>query len=149
MLFPLLLSIAMAAPADVAASVHHALLLRDGFSCDDAQLLGDQAAVRDALIAEVAVESPPWVPMRAAACVAEHADGDPIAWTAVRGWMGEAGKPGLALVVLGAADKLPAPRAIEIAELAVARMPTDARFARYAAPKIAASVHPEVRALAK
>lgn len=149
MLISLLFSVAMADPGTISESVYLALLQRDGFSCDDVQLMGDHDAVRDALIADVAVQSPPWVPMRAAGCVAAHADGDPLAWTAVRGWMGDATAPGLALVVLDSADKLPAPRAVELAELAIARMPTDARFALYAQPKIAQSLHPEVRALLK
>lgn len=143
----LLLATALGA-TDLSDVVSQRLAARDPVACAALDDLGPAGAVRDALV-DVAdtVERPPWVPMRAAACVMERVEGDAVALDAARRWAGDATRPGLALVVLRGLDPLPEPTALDLADRAVEAL-REPRVARYAAAALAASRHPSVSARA-
>lgn len=131
------------------AQISRALSARDAFvGCDALWGLGDAEEVQSALIAATTAARPPWLPMRAGACVAERAAVDDVAWKTVQGWMTDPAVPGLALVALDKLDNFPEPRAIELADMAVTRIAIDSKFARHAPDRLANSSYASVRAKA-
>ncbi len=136
---------AMAMAGDVGEAVSGKLLTRDFEGCAAVWALGDEAAVRDALLEQAKAVRPAWVPMRAVECVAERAATDPIAFEAARGWMTDPAAPGFALIVIDQLGDLPEEQAMILADLAVERSRGDARFARYAPSRLEASPHARVR----
>jgi hypothetical protein len=143
------LAVASLAGDDLATSLNRSLSVRDGFvGCDAVWASGDGAAVRDALIAATRETLPPSVPMRAAECLLGKAGEDPVALDLARAWMKDPAVSGFALLVVQHLDGLPEPTAVELAQLAVDRAATDARFARYAPRSLEASQHEGVRAMA-
>lgn len=149
MMFALFALSAFAEPTALEQDVHKRLLVRDGFvGCEALYELGDDLAVRDAILAATVVQRPPWVSMRAAACVVERAATDEVAYDVVRGWMTDPNLAGFALAAVQGLDLLPEDRAVVIAELAVDRVSTDARFARYAPEHLRKSSHPKVQDVA-
>ena len=144
--FVLFLSVlAQASPADDALShrVTKAFSLRDGApSCADIQKLGSDEAVRNAVhtVANT-VTMPPWVPMRAARCVALNAQSDPASWATIQQWMSNPETAGFALVVMQNVDHFGAEKAERLGELAVQRASADERFARLVRPSMLASKH--------
>jgi hypothetical protein len=148
MIWTLLASLSFAGEPGVHDALWRQLLARDGFvGCDAVWALGEAPVVRAELIAATKASQPPWAPMRAAACVAERAGTDDVALAEVSRWMADPAVPGLALVAVDALDGWTEARALPIAKLASARLPTDRVFARYAPRSLAASHHPAVRAL--
>jgi hypothetical protein len=151
MLFLILASFgaAAASPTDVRDAVWQRLILRDGVSCASLFVDADAVAVRDALLEHARSSArPSYAPMRAASCAIELAATDPVAFEAAKVWMTDAAVPGLALLVVQNLDVLAEPQAVEVAELAVQRIPSDERFALYARPALTASAHPAVRDVA-
>jgi len=134
----------------VRAEVVQGLLPRDGaIACADLAPEVD-AATRRAALVQVAetVQRPPWVPVRAAGCVAEQAGRDPVARAAAERWLADPGTFGLALAVLDHLDRLDGVTAIRLAGDAVDRAKRESRFALYARPALARSRYPPVRAKA-
>jgi hypothetical protein len=130
---------------DVGEAVKTKLIARDFEGCAAVWALGDEEAVREALLGYTKAARPPALPMRAADCALEKAATDEATFTAVQGWMSDPALPGLALVVVERLGDLPEDKAVVLADLAVARAETDARFARYAPAKLEASPHAKVR----
>lgn len=136
------LSAFAAVPDDVAAKMR----LRDGWGgCDAVWALGSADEVRDALVAQTAVRMPPWTPMRAATCLADHADDAKIR-PILMSWVADPETPGFAKLTLARLDRFPEAEAkatIETAlKLDVPLIRADLRAA------IATSAHPSVKALA-
>jgi hypothetical protein len=136
----LLAGIAMAAPT--APEVQTALAHRHSPpTCRD---LADQGVPTNLLVELAAGDiQPPWVSMRAAACVAARAD-EPEADAAIRAWIADPALPGLALVVAWSMDAMPEAAAAELAPLVVGRCDREARFARLARPSLEAASSPAV-----
>ena len=126
-------------------ALYQLLASRDGVTCESLWAAGPHDAVRDELIAFAATDSPPSAPITAARCVARAADDD-LAWAAVQGWMADPARPGLAVASLEALDVIAEPRAVLLAELAAARIATDARFAPLGRARLEHSGRPTVRA---
>ncbi len=126
-------------------ALYQLLAARDGVTCASLWTVGPHDAVRDELIAFAATDSPPSVPMTAARCVARAADDD-VAWAGVQGWMADSARPGLAVASLDALDVIGEVRAVALAELAVARISTDARFASLGRSRLEHSERAAVRA---
>ena len=86
------------------------------------------------------IKAPPWVGVRAAQCIITlHAESE---LTRIEGWMQDAGKPGLALLVLGSLNNVSAQTAQTIAQAAL-----KGPHAEKVRPRLVKSRHPEVRAL--
>lgn len=126
-------------------ALYQLLAARDGVTCASLWAAGPHDAVRDELIAFAATDSPPGVPITAAKCVARAADDD-LAWAAVQGWMVDPARPGVAVATLDALDVIAEVRAVTLAELAAARIATDARFASLGRSRLEHSARPAVRA---
>lgn len=143
----LLLTLVSSAAPDVATLVNQALIQRHDPGCTAIYALGDDALVRDTLIAATQTEPTPWAPMRAAGCVASQAAVDPIALNAARQWVQQSTAPGLALAVVHQLDALPAPIATALATFAAAQIPNDHRYAMLLRPRLATSIHADIRIL--
>lgn len=90
------------------------------------------------------IEAPPWVPLAAAACVAEGAE-DPVTFEVVRRWIDDPARAGLALAAVHRLDRLPESTATHLAEAAVARGTRDARFGAWVREPLVRSAHAGVR----
>ncbi len=126
-------------------ALYQLLASRDGVTCESLWAAGPHDAVRDELIAFAATDRPPWAPITAAKCVARAADDD-VAWTAVQAWMVDPARPGLAVAALDGLDVIGEVRAVALADLAAARIDTDARFAPLGRSRLEDSARPAVRA---
>ncbi|MBW2257444.1 MAG: hypothetical protein JRI25_22990 [Deltaproteobacteria bacterium] len=142
----LLAALGLAVAGSPEEEVSAALLPRHGqASCSDLAARVDGDVLTNALIRVAeGVEHPPWVPMRAARCVADAAAEDPTALRAAEAWLHDERRPGLALVVVQRLDRLDGKVAATLADLAVARGQGDPRFAVYARAALLRSRHPEL-----
>jgi hypothetical protein len=146
----LLGALGLAAAGSPEDEVITALLPRHGqATCADLAERFDGDVLTDALVSVAEdVEHPPWVPMRAAACVVEAAAQDPAALRATESWLRDEARPGLALVVVQRLDSLELETAGVFADLAVARSVGEPRFAAYARAALLRSRYPEISARA-
>ncbi len=130
----LLLSPAWADPAAVA----QALSVRDPEpSCAAVEALTDDpVGVLQALADESA--APPWLPMRAAACLLSHPEGERSA----AAWVVDPDRKGLARLVFGRLDAMEPAAAIRVARAALS-----GPWRAEAIARLAASEVPELRAL--
>lgn len=137
-----LLAIVGVASADDGA-LYRALRVRDGVSCLS---LGEPTpALRDGLMAltDPAVE-PSAVPVRAAGCLVALFPSDPTVDEAVVAWVSDPERRGLALVVAGNVDVLPADVAVRVARAAAAV--DDPRWRDRFAKRLQTSANADVRA---
>lgn len=125
-----------------AQSLLELLRLRDAPGCANLGAAGE--AQRDALVALTAVESPPYVPLRAADCLVAGYAADPVAQGAMRGWMTDPEAAGLAMLVVTRLDALPEPLAVELARAALTT--ADSRWKSRFSERIAKSGNAAVRA---
>jgi hypothetical protein len=130
---------AVAGEPSEAASVEAALRVRhDPPSCEALVAgLRDPAAALAAVVETV--ELPPWVPLRAARCAARLPSAEP----AVRRWVVDAARPGLAEVVVDALRQVEPARAVPLARAALAGPHADRIRERLATSDV-----PALRALA-
>jgi hypothetical protein len=137
-------SLAMAHPvpdADgVQESVFRTLSQRHDPGCETVEALSSTPV--EHLLAMTEFAMPPWVPMRAAACLAtRHTD-------AVRpqldAWVTDPNTKGLMLAVVGLLDQMPETHALQLAELAVTKGSDPAA----AASRILRSDNTHLRAIA-
>jgi len=86
------------------------------------------------------IKAPPWVGVRAAQCIITlHAETEV---KRIQGWMQDADKPGLTLLVLGSLNGVSAQTAQSIAQAAL-----EGPHAAKVRPRLLKSMHPQVRAL--
>ncbi len=127
-------------PSPEEDAVYRALSLRDAPpGCAEVEALAAEPLVALRAVVERAA-MPPWAPLRAARCIVTH-HAEP-ARADLAGWLTDADRRGLALVVLDAMDELPEPLALELSAAALAGpLADDAR------QRLADSERPAIRAL--
>lgn len=141
-----LLGVAFAAPAD---EIEAALLPRhDAASCTELADRYEAGVLVDALVSVAEeVAYPPWVPMRAGACLSARVGVDHRAYEAAARWVDDPAVPGLALLVLGRIDDVDETRAVHLAQRAAVRAGGSGRFGSYAKKALADSHYERVRAI--
>ncbi|TVQ91428.1 MAG: hypothetical protein EA397_10265 [Deltaproteobacteria bacterium] len=141
-------SVAFAQGPSMQERVDGVLSEREDPGCDKLFALGARGLVRDALIAAVQTELPPWAPLRAASCLTELAVHDEQAWETVQDLLQRPDQPGFVLAILDRAHALPVERAELVAQHSLERAQQVRALQRTVPTRLKASPYPSVRALA-
>lgn len=131
--------------ADPAQAVMDQLTGKAAVTCDQIFAMGSPSEVRGALVAGTAVSMPPWAPMRAAGCLTQLAATDDVALGHVGKLAALEAQPGFALVISEHLSELPADRAVQLANQALAN-PSPA-LDRRLPTRLQSCGHPSVQAL--
>jgi hypothetical protein len=137
---------AVAGESELSDRIAKAFSHRDGSpSCEVMARWGAPDEVADVYRAlSSTVTLPPWLPIRAARCVAESAETDAKSWALVQQWMRAEQTAGLALVVVQSLDAFGSEKAVKLADLAVKRAASEPRFGRLIDRTLQLSRHPAV-----
>ncbi|MFK7931362.1 MAG: hypothetical protein AB8H79_24490 [Myxococcota bacterium] len=135
--------------AQVANKVHEAMAARHMDSCDAVRALGNADQVRAALIQATEHQAPPWAPLRAAGCLTEFVEADPLAMAHARALLRDKARPGFVLAITEKLDVLPSHVALELAETAWVTARVEPRLTRRVQSTLQSSTHASVRAVLK
>jgi len=149
LLLSLMSGAADASDAQVADLVREAVASRHMESCESVRALGTTEQVRAALIQATEHQAPPWAPLRAAGCLTELADSDPIAMVHTKRLLQDRARPGFALAITEKLDILPARVASDLAKTAWAVAQSEPKLTSRVQSTLQRSTHASVRSVLK